>query len=50
MTKKNTKLRAAIEWADGIDKGKVSYMPLSDIFLVESRRVYRRELKMAPYS
>ena len=42
---KKTKLRAAIEWADRIDKGKVSYMPLSDILLVESRLVYRKSLK-----
>ena len=33
---KNTMLRAAAEWANRIDKGKVSYMLLSDIFLVES--------------
>ena len=46
--RQKTKLRAALEWADGIDKGKVSYMLLSDIFLVESRRVCRRELKMVP--
>ena len=39
---KRTKLRAAVEWADRTDKGKVSYMLLSDIFLVESRRVCKR--------
>ena len=33
--KVKTKLRAAVEWTDRIDKGKVSYMLLSDIFLVE---------------
>ena len=39
---KKTKSRVAVEWADGIDKGKVSYMLLSDIFFC------RRELKMVP--
>ena len=32
---KQGKLRVAVEWTDDIDKGKVSYMLLSDIFLVE---------------
>ena len=48
MLEKKNKVKTAVEWADRIDKGKVSYTPLSDIFLVESRRVCRRELKMAP--